>query len=100
MALFGLAFMLIMLWAVAVFLDRSPWEFRAFNVYVFYLIWPMCRGMGDEFAGAGLASLRRLNTIFEASLKSPIRRSAPRDSRRDRFRISTSATTAGRFLRI
>jgi ATP-binding cassette subfamily B protein len=67
--LFGLAFMLIMIVGGQHVLSGkiSVGTFAAFNVYVLYLIWPIIAiGWVMNLLQRGLASLGRLNTIFEA----------------------------------
>jgi ATP-binding cassette subfamily B multidrug efflux pump len=67
--LFALAFMLIMIVGGRhVLAGRiSVGTFAAFNVYVFYLIWPIIAvGWVMNLAERGLASLGRLNGIFRA----------------------------------
>ncbi len=67
--LFALAFLLIMIVGGRHVLTGriSVGTFAAFNVYVFYLIWPIIAvGWVMNLLERGLASLRRLNTIFEA----------------------------------
>ncbi len=67
--IFALAFMLIMIVGGRHVLTGriSVGTFAAFNVYVFYLIWPIIAvGWVMNLLERGLASLRRLNTIFEA----------------------------------
>jgi ATP-binding cassette subfamily B protein len=82
--LFGLAFMLIMIVGGRHVLSGqiSVGTFAAFNVYVFYLIWPIIAvGWVMNLLERGLASLRRLNTIFEAKPEitdAEVRPEAPR----------------------
>ena len=67
--LFALAFMLIMIVGGQHVLagEISIGTFAAFNVYVLYLIWPIIAiGWVMNLLQRGLASLGRLNTIFEA----------------------------------
>jgi ATP-binding cassette subfamily B protein len=67
--IFALAFMLIMIVGGRHVLSGkiSVGTFAAFNVYVFYLIWPIIAiGWVMNLLERGLASLRRLNSIFEA----------------------------------
>ncbi|MBI4164515.1 MAG: ABC transporter ATP-binding protein [Acidobacteria bacterium] len=67
--IFALAFMLIMIVGGRHVLAGkiSVGTFAAFNVYVFYLIWPIIAiGWVMNLLERGLASLRRLNSIFEA----------------------------------
>ena len=67
--IFALAFMLIMIVGGRHVLTGriSVGTFAAFNIYVFYLIWPIIAvGWVMNLLERGLASLRRLNTIFEA----------------------------------
>jgi ATP-binding cassette subfamily B protein len=66
---FALAFMLIMIVGGRHVLAGkiSVGTFAAFNVYVFYLIWPIIAvGWVMNLAERGLASLGRLNGIFRA----------------------------------
>lgn len=67
--LFALAFMFILVVGGRHVLAGtiSVGTFAAFNVYVFYLIWPIIAvGWVMNLLERGLASLRRLNAIFEA----------------------------------
>ena len=67
--LFALAFILIMIVGGRHVLagQISVGTFAAFNVYLFYLIWPIIAiGWVMNLLQRGLASLGRLNTVFEA----------------------------------
>jgi ATP-binding cassette subfamily B protein len=67
--IFGLTFLLIMIVGGGHVLSGkiSVGTFAAFNVYVFYLIWPIIAvGWVMNLLERGLASLGRLNQIFEA----------------------------------